>query len=176
MERHSTYLLPNCLAGTSSRSGSKLPPCSMAEVIGVVASGLTIGSLAAGITSSIVKLKSYWDQVQNAPEDVRDLIEELEDLSYLLADIADDQQSNPMSSLIFDSTSASRCLQHCKRGADRLVELTDNLSTDLDASNGLRRKWASAKVMLKKDQVDRYKAKLERAIRLLSLSQQIYTR
>ena len=81
-----------------------------------------------------------------------------------------------MSSLILDSLSTSRCLQRCRQGADRLKELTDNLSTDLDISNKAKRKWASAKVMLKKSQVDRYKAKLESAIRLLTLSHQIYTR
>ena len=148
----------------------------MAEVIGVVASGVTIGALATGITSSIIKLKSYWDQVQDAPDDVSDLIEELEILSNLLADIEDDQRQNPMSSLILDSTSTSRCLQHCKQGADRLKELTDSLSTDLIASNKIKRKWASAKVVLKKNQIVRYKARLERVIRLLSLSHQLYIR
>lgn len=148
----------------------------MAEVVGVVASGVTIGALATGITSSIIKLKSYWDQGQDAPADVHDLIEELEDLSYLLADIEDDQRQNPVSSLILDSTSTSRCLQHCKQGADRLKELTDSLCADLDASNKIKRKWASAKVVLEKNQIDRYKSKLERVIRLLSLSHQLYTR
>lgn len=38
----------------------------MAEVIGIVASGISIGTLAAQITNSIVKLKSYRDQMQNA--------------------------------------------------------------------------------------------------------------
>ena len=148
----------------------------MAETIGVVASGVTIGTLAAGITSSIVKLKSYWDQVQDAREDIQDLIEELEDLGHTLADIEDDKQRNPVSSLILDSTSTSRCLQRCKQGADRLKDLVDDLSNDLDQSNKWKRKRASAKVVLKKPQIDRYKAKLERTIRLLSLSHQIYTR
>ena len=148
----------------------------MAEVIGVVASGVSIGTLATGIASSIVKLKSYWDQVQDAPENVHDLIEELEVLSYLLADIEDDQRLNPVSSLILDSTSTSRCLQHCKQGADRLKELTESLSTDLNGPSKFKRKRASAKVVLKKSQIDRYKAKIERAIRLLSLSHQLYTR
>ena len=148
----------------------------MAEAIGVVASGIAIGSLAAGITSSIVKLKLYWDQVQNAPDDIHDLIEELEVFSHLLADIADDQQQNSMSSLAFDSTAISRCLQHCQRGADRLKDLTDNLSTDLDALTRTKRKWASAKVVLKKGQIDKCKEKLEGAIRLLSLSYQMYTK
>ena len=148
----------------------------MAEAIGVVASGIAIGSLAASITSSIVKLKSYWDQIQNAPEDIHDLIEELEVLSHLLADIADDQEENSMSSLIFDSTAISRCLQHCQKGADRLKELTDNLSTELDALTRTKRKWASAKVVLKNGQMDKCKKKMEGAIRLLSLSYQMYTK
>ena len=148
----------------------------MAEAVGVVASGIAIGSLAAGITSSIVKLNSYWDQIQNAPEDIHDLIEELEVLSHLLADIADDQEQNAMSSLMFDSTAISRCLQHCQKGADRLKELTDKLSTELDSMTRTRKKWASAKVVLKKGQIDKYKEKLEGAIRLLSLSYQMYTK
>ena len=165
-----------CHSGVPSRSVSELLPCLMAEAIGIAASSIAIGQLTTAITISIVKLKSYWDEVQDAPGDVRDLIEELEDLGYLLADIEDDQRQNPVSSLILDPTSTSRCLQHCKRGADYLRELTENLSTDLDASSKTKRKWASAKVVLKKSQIDRYKAKLERAIRLLSLSHQIYTR
>ncbi|KAM0797736.1 hypothetical protein BDR22DRAFT_862168 [Usnea florida] len=148
----------------------------MAEAIGVVASGIAIGSLAAGITSSIVKLKSYWDQVQNAPEDMHDLFEELEVLGHLLADIADDQQKTSMSGLIFDSTAISRCLQHCQKGADRLKELTDILSRDLDTSTRRKKRYASAKVVLKKGQIDRYKEKLEGSIRLLSLSYQMYTK
>ena len=148
----------------------------MAEAIGVIASGIAIGSLAAGIASSIVKLKSYWDQVQNAPEDIHDLLEELEVLSHLLADIANDQQQNSMSSLIFDSTAISRCLQHCQRSADRLKELTDILSTDLDNSTRRKKQFAFAKVVLKKVQIDRYKEKLEGAIRVLSLSYQMYTK
>lgn len=146
----------------------------MAEAIGVVASGVTFGALAAGITSSIVKFKSYWDQVRDAPEDIRDLFEDLEDLDHALADMEDDQQRNPASSLILDSTSTSRCLQGCKQAADRLKDLAEDLSKDLDQPIKWKTKRASAKVVLKKPQIDRYKAKLERAIRLLSLSHQSY--
>ncbi|MCJ1461286.1 hypothetical protein MMC28_011668 [Mycoblastus sanguinarius] len=148
----------------------------MAELVGVVASGISIGTLAAQITSSIVKLKTYWDEVQDAPEDIQDLIGEVEDLYLLLADLEEDQKRNPVSSLVLDNTSISSCLSHCKQGADRLKELADDLSTDFDARSKLRKKWASTKVVLKKDKLERYRKKLERAIRLLSLSHQIYIR
>jgi len=149
----------------------------MAEVVvGVIASGISIGTLAAQITSSIIKLKSYWDQVQDAPEDIRDLIEELEDLNQLLIDIEEDQRQNPMSNLILDPNSSSRCLQHCKQGATRLKELTDSLSEDIQGNSKAKRKWASVKLVLKKDKIDRYRTKLQRVVSLLTLSHQIYTR
>lgn len=148
----------------------------MAEAIGIVASSITIGTLATGITSSIFRLKSYWDQIQDAPDDIRDLLEELEDLGYIIADIEEDQQQNPMSSIILDSTSSSRCLQRCRQGVDRLKDLADDLCTDIGSSNRLRCKRASTKVLLKKAQIERLRARLERAVRLLSLSHQLYTR
>ena len=148
----------------------------MAEAIGFVASSVAIGTLATGITSSIFKLKSYWDQIQDAPDDIRDLLEELEDLGCIIADIEEDQQRNPMSSIILDSTSSSRCLQRCKQGADRLKDLVDDLSTHVGSSNQLKRKRASAKVVMKKAQIEKFRARLERAVRLLTLSRQLYTR
>lgn len=147
----------------------------MAEAIGVVAGGIAIGTLAAQITSSIVKLKSYWDEVQDAPQDIQDLLEEVDIMRYLLNVIADSQQQNPASSLILDSTSMSSCLLLCKKEVDQLQDLTDNLGIHLNAKSTFKRKWASTKVVMKKEKVERYKMKLERAIRLLSLSQQTYS-
>ena len=147
----------------------------MADVIGVISGGITIAALAAQVTSSVAKLKQYWDLIQDAPEEIRYLIEEVEDLSLLLADIEEDQIRNPISSIILDITSASRCLDHCKRGADRLRELVEDLGANLNSSNNLKKKWGSAKVLLRKDKIEKYKTDLERAVRLLSLSHQCYT-
>lgn len=148
----------------------------MAEIVGVVASGINIASLVAQIANSVTKLKSYWDELKEVPEDIGLLIEEIEDLYLLLYDIQDDQRRNPMSSKLLDNASTSRCLEHCKRGADGLKKLADDLGSDINTPDRLRRKWASAKVVFKKDKIEKYKARLERAIRLLSLSHQCYTR
>ena len=148
----------------------------MAEAIGIVASSVTIGTLVTGITSSICKIRSYWDQIQDAPEEIRDLLEELEDLGCIIADIEEDQQRNPISSIILDSKSSTRCLQRCRQGADRLRDLADDLSTDISSSNRLSFKRACVKVVLKEAQIKRYRARLKRAVRLLSLSHQLYTR
>lgn len=143
----------------------------MAEV---AASGITIGALAFGIAKSAVKLRSIWDQVQGAPEDILSLIEELEDLSWMLADSEEFQQRNPTSSLVLDSTPISRCLQRCKKEVDRLKELTDGLSNDLEHSSKWKKKRAAAKIVLKKEQIDRYKDRLDRTLRMLKTSHDNY--
>ena len=150
----------------------------MAELVGVIASGISIGTLVAQITSSLIKLKSYWDQLPDAPRDIKDLIDELELITSLIADMEDDQRRNPLSSTILTSSpnSISKCLQSCKQGADSLRDLTHSIHADLEASGRRRKKWGSVKVILKRDRIDKYQTKLERAIRLLSLSHQMYTR
>ena len=143
----------------------------MAEV---VASGLTIGSLAVGIANSTIKLRSIWDQVHDAPDDILYLIGDLERLRYMLADSEEFQQRNPMSNLILDSTSMSRCLQRCKAEVDRLKELTDGLSNELEHSGKFKKKRAAAKIVLKKDLINRYKDRLDRTIGMLTLAHQMY--
>ncbi|MCJ1475934.1 hypothetical protein MMC13_004598 [Lambiella insularis] len=147
----------------------------MAELVGVVASGISIAALAVQIAQSVAKLKSYWDEVKEAPEEIRNLVEEIEDLQSLFLDIEQDQRRNPISSMIYDPTTLSRCLENCRRGANRLKELTDDLGMEVDATKKLTRRWTGAKLFLKKDKIEKYKARLESAIRLLSLSYQCYT-
>ncbi|KAL6713632.1 hypothetical protein ACLMJK_009097 [Lecanora helva] len=147
----------------------------MTEAIGLAASGIAIGTLAAQVTASAIKLKSYYDQLRDAPQDLRDLIDELEILGIVLSDIENDQQQNPISSLILNSNSSSRCLKFCKQGADRLDELVRGLSPALESDRGARKGLASANLVFKKDRLENCKATLERAIRLLMLSHQEYT-
>jgi hypothetical protein len=65
----------------------------MAELVGAISGAITIGALTANVAMSVAKLKSYWDQLEDAPEDVRRLIEEIEILSLILDDIKDDHAS-----------------------------------------------------------------------------------
>lgn len=68
----------------------------MAEAVGVLASGIAIGTLAAQITSSVIKLKSYWDQVRDAPEDIKDLMEQIDNYNNVLAQLEEGQRQSPI--------------------------------------------------------------------------------
>jgi hypothetical protein len=148
----------------------------MAEVLGVIASGVSIGALAGQIASSMVKLKTYLDQVRDAPEDIKILIDEIESLHLLLSDIEDDQSRNPSSAMLVENKSALRCLDHCRRGVERLQRVADEIAVDFEGLKPMKRKWVSAKIIWKRDKIEKYRAELASAVRLLSLSCQIYTR
>ncbi|CAG8960449.1 hypothetical protein HYFRA_00008168 [Hymenoscyphus fraxineus] len=132
----------------------------MAEVIGAVASGMSIAAFAGQIASSVLKLKSYIDQVKDAPEDIKIMVEEIEDLQLLLSDIEDDQARYPHSEILAGSKSLSRCLNNCKRGVDRLQRLVDEISLDFKSAKSLRHKTVSMKFIWKKDKLVRYRAEL----------------
>ncbi|KAK0511508.1 hypothetical protein JMJ35_006081 [Cladonia borealis] len=94
----------------------------------VVASGITIGALAASIAKSVVKLKACWEAIQDASDDIHFLVKRVELLSLVLRDIQDDQTQNPVSSLLLDGSTVSTCLETCKAAADRLGQLADKMA------------------------------------------------
>ena len=145
----------------------------MAEALGVVASGIAVGQLAGQITSSVIKLKGYWDQVKEAPEQIRQLLLEIDSLNLILRHIKDDLS-------IRDPTSGSICvdqsLKLCKEGADELSNLVDELAEKIEGKSGWRKKARAAKVVLKKEDIKRLKRRMKNAVRLLSLAYQCHTK
>ena len=142
----------------------------------VVASSITIGALAASIAQSVVKLKACWEAIQDASDDVHFLVKRVELLSLVLRDIQDDQTQNPVSSLLLDGSRVSTCLETCKAAADRLGQLADKMATSVESSRQLKRRFASVKVVLKKNKIERFEAELQSCISLLQLSHETYTR
>ena len=59
----------------------------MAEVIGVVASGISIGLLAIQLFESVLKNYRFWKLINKAPKDIENLIEELHVLGSVLSDL-----------------------------------------------------------------------------------------
>ena len=143
----------------------------MAEII---ASGITIGTLTAQITSSAIKLRSYWDQFQDAPQDIQDLVEEHDILQDLLSEMEDQQQRSTLPDIVWNQTTSNRCLELCRRNAAELKMITDQLGPNSKCNSRFKKGRAAAKTMLRKEKIDRCKAKIESTSRLLSLSRNNY--
>jgi hypothetical protein len=139
----------------------------MAE-IGVIASGMGIASLAFQVADSILKLKEFLDNVKEAPEEIKYLIEEIDTLSILLSGL-DADIPNKESEL--DSSSMRKCWVHCSRGLGILEAIVRELDMDI----GKRRRIGSFKAVLKKGSIERLKDRLKSAQIMLLMAHQIYS-
>ena len=142
----------------------------MAEVIGIVASGIAIGQATTAITSSLLKLKSLWNEFRDVPEDLLHLVHELE-IVYLVLAESDPQGTSEICTPI--SRSLELAWQLTNDGAKELRSLVDDLQAELKKQNQRwKGKFMAAKVVLKRDQIKRLKSRLKTCIRLLTLANQ----
>jgi hypothetical protein len=142
----------------------------MAEVIGVIASGISIAQIAGQVTSSIVKIKDFWDQIKTAPDDINYLLKELDSFSLILQHIRDDLTRDALPELVFNSDGLRQGLELCRSGATELEDLANELWAKLDGKSGLRKKIGSVRAVMKQDDIKRLKRRLKNAVRVLSLA------
>ncbi|KAF7900456.1 uncharacterized protein EAF01_007758 [Botrytis porri] len=138
----------------------------MAE-IGIIASGMGVASMGLQLMDGIRKLKQFWDEVKEAPEDIQYTLEELDALSLVLSDMHITNSNLPS----IPSATVTKCLELCRRGTN-ILNTTVN---DLNRAISKRRKIGSAKVVLKKDTLDKFRNRLRDAQYMLILSQQTYS-
>jgi hypothetical protein len=141
----------------------------MAE-LGLAASGIGIASLALQVGDCIVRLKSFWGAVKDAPEEIRHLMEEIEMLTFVLGDqpkLADPAAPPTPEPASFTS---SRCLQLCKKA----MEILNAVLMEVEGGIAKRKKMGSVKAVLKRDVIEKMRERLVSAQGLLMLSNQIY--
>lgn len=148
----------------------------MAEVIGVVSGALTFATVVAQATKSIFQIRDCWSQIRDAPEDLQRLVREVEIFGLILTDIEEDLSKDEVAGVLKNSNHALQSLELCKEAAVDLETVSDSLIKEIRPISGLTRTYASLKVVIKKGSIEKYRTRLGNASRLLSLSQQCYTR
>lgn len=141
----------------------------MAEMLGAVASGMSVVSLAFQVADSIKKLKDFCDLVKDAPEEIRFALEEIEAMTLVLGDIDESVQvQNSLPPSTKSAVARSICL--CRTCAATLQSLVAELQ------NGLARqkRRTSFKVALTRERLLNIKARIECSKSTLLLANQYY--
>jgi hypothetical protein len=139
----------------------------MAEIVGVVASGAGLASLAIQLSSSALKLKRFRNNVRNAPKALHDIIHEIETHSLLFKMI---ERDPPHTKSNLDPAIMSRCLEMCQEATSRIEETASTLERRLESGSIS----ASIKTALKERELQDMFGRLERAKTTLQLAWQIY--
>ncbi|KAI1751066.1 hypothetical protein F4782DRAFT_506646 [Xylaria castorea] len=146
----------------------------MAEVIGVAASGITIAQVAAQVGKSILKLKRLWDDFKDVPSSIGDLLDQIDCLDPALWEAENTFTQASLPPMFWNSSLGSRSTTYCRKALRSLTELVDELTLQLNRPRTLRSKVATAKVVLKKEQLRNLERRLHNAITMLSLAQSSY--
>ena len=136
----------------------------MAEIIGIVASGVGLAAFAGQTLDGALKVQRLWNAVKNAPQDVADLVDEVVSTASLLSDI--EARVIQMPSIARLQTPLEKCFAQCKKIAESLESIALSLETSL------RRKQAMGqiRVALKRETIASHKLRLESAKTTLLLA------
>ena len=141
----------------------------MAEVLGVVASGVGIGSLAIQLFDSLQKLHRFWKLVDGAPKDIESLVEELHVLGCVFDELikgSEVTENLPVGSL-------EVCLKYCSKVMNDLNPIVQRLHSGI-AKGNQRKQWTSIKAAFKKEDLRDLVQRLERSKSTLGLAIDIY--
>lgn len=132
----------------------------MAEVFGIVAGAIPLAGLVGTIIKSGTQIRALYHEIQDASDEVAFRLQELQILSSIL------EQS---------SSIPSNARNLCELCLSELHLVLVELQSQLRRSRGLRRKMASAKVIVKKDVMQKLERRLERSVQFLMLAYETHS-
>ncbi|KAB2579739.1 hypothetical protein DBV05_g1729 [Lasiodiplodia theobromae] len=134
-----------------------------ASVAGIV-------SLTVQLAESIQKICKFLSALKHASEDIEDIIDDLEVLTYVLADIQRCEE------LFGPHNATAKALLRCRRQVRALDNLVTGWKEELEKDSRWRRGQAAFKVVIKADKVKEWRGKISEAKETLSLALQASSR
>jgi hypothetical protein len=125
----------------------------MAELVGVIAGAITFGNVVAQLATSIKRLKDCWEQVHDAPEDIKWLIRDIEIFGLILAEVEEDLAQESAASSFTNSKSTVQSLRLCREASEELDILIRDLGRDINSSSRLQRSYAAVEMATQKSRV-----------------------
>jgi hypothetical protein len=153
----------------------------MAEVLSVVASGIAVTQAAQSLGTIVVSLSRLWREVRDVPETVRQVLEDIEITGDLVGVIEAEFEEAFSDSPVSSTTTSTpltklQCLtiQRCRQAHKDLGNLVEDLRADIASSRRRKRVIGKAKVVLKKDVLEGYERRLQKALRFLGFAVQMH--
>ena len=139
----------------------------MAEVFGLVAGAIGIAPIVLELAKSVKKLKDFYHDAKNAPEAVQDLVDDIDDMSSILIQLA----ARNLHDTADEEQVLRQCLTHCARANARISTVVTELQSGFIA----HKSRASITYPLHKARLKKLTQKLERGKTSLSLACQVYS-
>jgi hypothetical protein len=155
--------------GIRSPDTGRYSECSMAEVFGFVASGISVASLAIQILENINRVIDFCKSIKDAPTDIYRILLELQILSNIVSGIqlVFEKRSLPEIS----EATIKNTLDLVRHDISKLSALSSDLERKLNSEKKITRTWARVQTVLSEKKIGLLKDHLDRAKATLQLLQ-----
>ncbi|CCF38508.1 hypothetical protein CH063_09586, partial [Colletotrichum higginsianum] len=147
----------------------------MAEALGLAASVIAVVDMTGKVGSASFKLMRLWNEVKDVPTMLLEKAERIQDLEEFLDDTEDQIARSLLPEVVCDRGRLRKHVAKARRALTEIQDLVDQLQAKVTAEQrGFRRRFASTKVLLRKDEWKALDQKLDSALHLLSIAQTQY--
>ncbi|KAK6215069.1 hypothetical protein QIS74_08088 [Colletotrichum tabaci] len=144
----------------------------MAEALGLAASVIAVVDMTGKVGSASFKLMRLWNEVKDVPTMLLEKAERIQDLEEFLGDTEDQISRSLLPEVVCDRGRLRKHVAKARRALTEIQDLVDQLQAKVAADQrGFRRRFASTKVLLQKDEWKALDQKLDSALHLLSIAQ-----
>ncbi|KAK5452822.1 hypothetical protein LTS15_006970 [Exophiala xenobiotica] len=142
----------------------------MAEILGVVAGGAGLASLAVQLVECFHKLHDLHANIRDAPTEIRDILDEVDILGDVLTGYLGVSEGATRTCLV-PTVVQKQALDHCSKVLEILRNIADELETTMQTSRTRQWiNWAKVGAAFKRKQLARLQTALERAKSTLTLA------
>ncbi|CZR52451.1 uncharacterized protein PAC_02328 [Phialocephala subalpina] len=118
------------------------------------ASGIAVVSFTLQLAESATKLYNFWKSVDEAPEFVHEIVEDLKLLSTTLAEIALHEQKHGNNGSVTD------ILESCTGQIQIMLRMTTKIEHGLESRSIGKRKWTAIKAVFKEEKIAKFQQRL----------------
>jgi len=133
----------------------------MAEVLGIIASGISIAQIAGQLVSCVQQLRAFCRSMRDIPNELNRILDEVQILGEVFTQLGEFEGAS--SGLLQAS------LLHCKAAAATLERLAEK-SNDLVIDDRGKKPWGRLRATLRKEELRELRERLEATKSLLQLA------
>ncbi|KAJ9150296.1 hypothetical protein NKR23_g3788 [Pleurostoma richardsiae] len=148
----------------------------MAEVLGVFSSSVAVVQLATDLVKGVVKINDFWQELKEAPQYVRKLLDNIRDLTPMLLMVQQHFSQDDLPPEFWNASVAKAILVNCEQALKSLSDVLKELEKEIVLTRGKRRKrmLLKAKILLKKETIARLEENRKVASEQLRTAMQLF--
>lgn len=120
----------------------------------ITSSAIGVATFTQQLVQSVIMLKQFCNDVRNAPEELKETLDEIEHITQIMQEVGRDE----MQSLGGQGETLTRSVHLCKKAAGRIFALTTELQ-----SNVKRNKFGAVRAVMKQQDLRSMHEKLDRS-------------